>query len=106
MLNSMEKRTGVLLLIFSLIIFLVAGIFWMLYDPDALIAFHMPNGHVIFYKRGLNESILFHSLALALFALPMLALAIILLSGYGGKIWKWLKYGRQPEENHKEEKND
>lgn len=68
MLNSMEKRTGVLLLIFSLIIFLVAGIFWMLYDPDALIAFHMPNGHVIFYKRGLNESILFHSLALALFA--------------------------------------
>lgn len=102
-LDSMEKRLGVVLILASIIIFVIVVIGWAISAPQ-LVAYHMPQGQIVYYKRGYMEASLVQWLQITLIALPMGVCGLAFLFGYGSRLLNWIRNG--PAASEEEEKQD
>lgn len=102
-LDSIGKRIGVILILAAIAVFVILILAWVFMEPQ-FIAYHLPNGNVIYYKRGIMEAMVAEWLGMTLVALPLFLCGVALTLGYGGKLWQWVKYGSPEEENSGEGK--
>lgn len=102
-LDSIGKRLGIILLFAGLVVFLIMIFVWVFTEPQ-FVAYPLRNGNVIYYKRGIMETMIAEWLGITLFALPLCLCGIALTMGYGGKLWNWLLHGHgeEKEDNQKE----
>lgn len=96
-LDSVEKRIGVVLIIFSLVLLIFLVLAWTFNSPQ-FISYHMPDGNVVYYKRGSRETSLAQLLQLTLIVFPILFCGLALMLGYGKRLFNWIKNG-SPQEN-------
>lgn len=103
-LDSIEKRIGLVLVFAGLIVMAVLILVWVLTEPQ-LIGYHLPNGNVIYYKRGVMETMIANWLGVTLIGLPLCACGIGLMLGYGDKLLNWIKYGHKEGEEKEKDSN-
>lgn len=101
-LDTVEKRVGMVLIIFSLVLLIFFVLAWA-FSSSQFISYHMPDGNVVYYKRGSREASLAHLLQLTLIVFPVLFCGLALLLGYGKRLFNWIKNGSSQE---KEENGD
>lgn len=102
-LDTSVKRAGLVLIIFSIGVFLLIGIIKIFAEPQ-LVAYHMQNGRVLYLQRGAMENMVLHWIETALIIFPLFACGIILLLGKGGSLVQWIIKG--PKEKDSEDKTN
>lgn len=96
-LDTVEKRVGMVLVLFALALFVFLALAWVFNSPQ-FITHHMPDGQVVYYKRGSMETELAQLLQLTLIIFPILFCGLALLLGYGKRLFRWIKHG-SPEDS-------
>lgn len=93
-LDTPLKRAAIVVFLLAAIVLIVAVLIYAFMTPQ-FIAYHMPNGHVMYYKRGLMENSLAGGIQLILIIFPLLAATVVLLLAYGGKLLRWISRGNE-----------
>lgn len=105
-LDSVEKRIGIVLILFGLILLIFFVLAWA-FNSSQFISYHMPDGNVVYYKRGSREASLAQLLQLILIVFPILFCGLALMLGYGKRLFNWIKNGspQEKEDNEDDAKN-
>lgn len=103
-LNDSLKRTGVVLIIFSIILFLIIAFIRMMAEPQ-IVSYHMSGGQTLQIKRGITENMVLHWIETALIIFPIFACGVILLLGNGARLINWIKNGSSRSDDDADRKN-
>lgn len=92
-LDSMGKRIGLLMILAALLIAVCLFLLSLILDYKGIPFFGIfaePSSQT----RGYMDAALHEWIGISLVIFPLFLCGLVLLLGYGGKIFDWVKYGR------------